>query len=244
MFDRFFVNDMRQNISVISHELEPWMEQKHLLPMRELEDYLLIRAEILGDALIERIHNWTSLDYLLEDCDDIYRLDLPLGYVVASNAVSDALSELADHADIYAELTMTECIDALNNDLEEQLADDLYEFEPPEHFLHSLRGKEISDVIVSLNAYWMDKWFVSPWKINCGDCEQYADCLCVVFPEAESFWGNELLTEEEYADDAISDQYAWHCITKYQGRYYDAEHPFGVDDFRDISAFHSNERPT
>jgi hypothetical protein len=110
-------------------------------------------------------------------------------------------------------------------------------------FAESLRGMEIADVIVELNAYWKRTWMKDPYSINCGDCELYSHCLCIVFPEAKSHWGEELLTQDEFDDDAIRDIYEWHCITEYQGRYYDSEHPFGVANFKSISAFHSSERP-
>lgn len=95
----------------------------------------------------------------------------------------------------------------------------------------------IEDVIVELNKVFWNLYELTPWSINCGSCEYYADCLAEIVPGCEGFWGNELANEEDGEDDL--DQFAYHYITCYNGRYYDSQHPWGVDDFREISAYWS-----
>lgn len=111
--------------------------------------------------------------------------------------------------------------------------------DPSEEFLVSLRSLSVTDAIVELNAFWWSKWMCDAYQINRGDCELYACCLEFIFPGAEALWGDNLLSEAEYAKEHLRAKYAYHCITKYKDKYYDSEHPFGVDDFRVMSAFHS-----
>ena len=92
----------------------------------------------------------------------------------------------------------------------------------------------IDCVIDELNKVFFRLYGLSPYSINCGDCEHYADCLAEILPGCEGFWGDELINED---DDP--DQFSYHFITRYNGRYYDSQHPWGVDDFREISAYWS-----
>lgn len=98
--------------------------------------------------------------------------------------------------------------------------------------LLSAGGLEIGEAIVSLNQLFLKHYGLSSYGINCGDCEYYADRLSVLVPGCESFWGDELTSEE---DDHAT--YGYHCIVRYKGKFYDSQHPFGVSDFREMSAF-------
>lgn len=97
------------------------------------------------------------------------------------------------------------------------------------------KGKRsINKVIVALVELYQLLYNVDAYSINCGMCEDFAADVCSLVKGAEQFWGDELINED---DDP--DEYAYHNIVRYQGRYYDSEHPNGVDDFREIAAFHN-----
>ena len=87
------------------------------------------------------------------------------------------------------------------------------EMEPEIERIRSL-DLGIEDVIPELNEVFLSLYGLTPWSINCGDCEYYADCLAAIIDGCEGFWGNELINEE---DDFY--QFAYHHITRYNGRY-------------------------
>lgn len=91
---------------------------------------------------------------------------------------------------------------------------------------------DISEIIERLCDRFQELYGLSPYDINCGDCELFADCVCFLVPGARAYWGDELI---QAGDDP--DQYSYHCIVKYGDMFYDSQHPEGVDDFRLISAF-------
>jgi hypothetical protein len=88
---------------------------------------------------------------------------------------------------------------------------------------------EAIDVLVKL---WKELFDSSAAGVNFGDCEWFAEEVCGLVPGAEAFWGDELTGVNEDTDD-----YAYHCFVRYNGRYYDSEAPWGVDDWRDLSCF-------
>lgn len=90
----------------------------------------------------------------------------------------------------------------------------------------------IADAIAALVTLYAKTYSVSARLINCGLCEDFANDLCVIVPGAEARWGDEL----DDSNDA-AECWAYHCVTVYEGRFYDSEYPFGVDDFREMSAF-------
>lgn len=102
-------------------------------------------------------------------------------------------------------------------------------------------GLTIHDAIVGLVDLYQRLYEQDAYHINCGMCEDFAhDVLNLMGqspydehnPECFAAWGDELIGPK---DDP--DQYAYHCIVCYKGRYYDSQHPEGVDNFRNISAF-------
>jgi hypothetical protein len=96
-----------------------------------------------------------------------------------------------------------------------------------------LQQWEIADAIAAINELFHRHYGMDAYRINCGDCEWYADLLSQLMGgTCESFWGDELTVE---GDD--HERYGYHHITRYRGRYYDSQHPDGVDDFRLMSAF-------
>jgi hypothetical protein len=74
--------------------------------------------------------------------------------------------------------------------------------------------------------------------INRGDCELFAAWLILFIGGGEIFWGDELTNPNEDVD-----KYSYHCFVRYEGRFYDAEHPYGVDDFRELAAFQDVRLP-
>jgi hypothetical protein len=83
--------------------------------------------------------------------------------------------------------------------------------------------------------YAKDGYTVS--SINHGMCEEFAEEICRRLSGAEAFWGDELATEQDAEDEALMDELRYHKVVKFEGRYYDSEHPEGVDDFRTMSTF-------
>ena len=97
----------------------------------------------------------------------------------------------------------------------------------------------ITDAIVALVDLYEKLYRTDAYNINCGMCEDFAyDVLDLIGKGDDSFaaWGDELT-----GPDDDPDQYAYHCIVVYKGRYYDSQHPEGVDDFRTISAFQGDQ---
>lgn len=70
-----------------------------------------------------------------------------------------------------------------------------------------------------------------PWDINCGRGEEFAKELAELLgPDAEAICVEDL--DQEYnpdVDDGIN-----HSIVVFDGFYYDAEEPFGVEDWRHL----------
>jgi hypothetical protein len=63
------------------------------------------------------------------------------------------------------------------------------------------------------------------WDINCGYCEDFANEVCDIFPEAETFDLGESDNPESFFDYA-------HTAVRYNSRYYDAECIEGVPDWK------------
>lgn len=109
-----------------------------------------------------------------------------------------------------------------------------YEETRHNEWVEKIRAKNLSidGVIENLCELYAALYGVTPYKINCGMCEDFANDVQDLVPGAEGFWGDELT--EPYEDFY---QYGYHHIIRYNGKYYDSQHPQGVDDFRNISAF-------
>lgn len=90
----------------------------------------------------------------------------------------------------------------------------------------------IERAIEELVRVYAQYYQVDAYHINCGLCEMFGGDIEYLFPEAVGAWGDEFANED---DDY--DLYAYHYIVRYRGRFYDSQHPNGVVDFRDISAF-------
>lgn len=72
-----------------------------------------------------------------------------------------------------------------------------------------------------------------PWMINCGDCEDFATELQERMGDAgDVVWIDEL-DDPQYSD--IEHEYnIAHCVFKLNGFFYDAEEPYGVQDWRHL----------
>lgn len=93
---------------------------------------------------------------------------------------------------------------------------------------------DISQAILALTKVYRKHLGFSAERINHGECENFADIICEMFPGASSYWGDQLM--EDHEEDYYND-YAYHCFIEYEGRYYDSESPEGVDNWRDLQSF-------
>jgi hypothetical protein len=76
--------------------------------------------------------------------------------------------------------------------------------------------------------------YKSPAQINDGDCDSFAVDVARRLPGAVALWDHE-------ADvDGETSHYRRHAFVAYQGRFYDADHPDGVDDWRQMKEFRRN----
>ena len=91
----------------------------------------------------------------------------------------------------------------------------------------------ISNVIREL----VRQYGMSPKDISSGMCHQFA--VAVVRE-----MGGERSNLRYIAVDDASPSYdvPWHAFIWYNGKYYDAEHPSGLDDWRNFSCFRGYER--
>lgn len=70
------------------------------------------------------------------------------------------------------------------------------------------------------------------WDINDGWCEEWANRVLGLVPGAEAWWVDQLLPDSEIA----------HVVILYEGRYYDAERPDGVERLEDLPIFAQKPR--
>ncbi|HET9061728.1 MAG TPA: hypothetical protein VFO62_00430 [Candidatus Binatia bacterium] len=67
-----------------------------------------------------------------------------------------------------------------------------------------------------------------PWDINNGECEEFADALADALGD-----DNDEAVVVDCASDDWSIDYHHQCV-RYGDRYYDAEEPYGVTDWRHL----------
>jgi len=90
-----------------------------------------------------------------------------------------------------------------------------------------MERKDITAISLKLLQEWDNRGF-SPYSINCGYCDIFAEQVVEELREGEI---------EETAFHANNPQHVW---VYYQGKYYDSEVPFGVDDWRELPIFLRN----
>lgn len=98
--------------------------------------------------------------------------------------------------------------------------------------IKAVQASTITEAIHALVAVYHDLYEIDAYEINCGMCEDFAHDIAKLFPGAIAEWGDGFTNNQ---DDA--NQYAYHCIVFYKNKFYDSQHPEGVEDFREISAF-------
>ena len=82
--------------------------------------------------------------------------------------------------------------------------------------------EKIHEVIMRLAM----EWGKHPYEINNGDCEDFAYAVQQIIPEVDMFWGDELVDNYDFFTEDHCPQY--HAFMYYNGKYYDAEEPYGV----------------
>lgn len=94
-----------------------------------------------------------------------------------------------------------------------------------------LKFKTISRVIKKLaNDYVQYHKFLSPGCINEGHCNIFAGYVKEIFPKVKLVFDGKIDEEPDWFD---------HCCVYYNGKYYDAECPQGVQDWRDLPFYES-----
>ena len=91
---------------------------------------------------------------------------------------------------------------------------------------NSLRNQDqIGTVICTLRDAYARAFRYTYEEINCGDCEDFAERVARILPEAETCWDDEI-AEDRY--------FAGHCFIVYRGACYDSEAPDGVPVWTDL----------
>lgn len=114
------------------------------------------------------------------------------------------------------------------------LADSIYDQQKHDEGIALIRAMnlDITQVIYQLRELYQRRYQVDPTQINRGLCQDFAADVASLVPGATYDWGDGF-------DDG-NDRYAYHCVTYYEGLYYDSQYPEGVSDFRTMDAFGPN----
>ena len=67
-----------------------------------------------------------------------------------------------------------------------------------------------------------------PSSINKGRCDEWANRVAAAVPGATAVWLDSIIDADDFPIDA--QPRVGHCVVEYAGRWYDSEHPLGVDD--------------
>jgi hypothetical protein len=93
----------------------------------------------------------------------------------------------------------------------------------------------ISEIIIANRERWLQEGkVVSIEAINWGPCARFAAEVCSQIPGAIPVWDEEIDTEQDI----------WvgcHCFVVFEGRYYDATCPEGVDKWWRLPYFKGEE---
>ena len=86
----------------------------------------------------------------------------------------------------------------------------------------------INEAICKLRDAFIREGIASSYEhINDGLCADFAELVCQLVPDAELVWNTDL----------SDDFWRVHCFIEYDGCYYDAECPEGVEDWCDLPFF-------
>lgn len=72
---------------------------------------------------------------------------------------------------------------------------------------------------------------ITPDKINQGDCLYFAGEIIKMVPDAKCHWDTDL----------DKDDHRGHMAIEYNGKWYDAECPMGVLDWKDLPAYQKDK---
>lgn len=97
----------------------------------------------------------------------------------------------------------------------------------------------ITEIIGALLKFYAIRYGVTSYGVNNGLCYNFAMDLADLVElsrlgTVEVGWGDEFVDPDM---DHTDYQFDWHAVVKYQGKFYDAEYPEGVEDLREMRAF-------
>ena len=78
--------------------------------------------------------------------------------------------------------------------------------------------------------FWMRR--TDPAVINRGNCEEWAERMAL-WVGGCAVWLDTLIDVDEFSVDDMPN--IAHCVLEWNGRYYDSEHPNGVDDILELA---------
>jgi len=81
---------------------------------------------------------------------------------------------------------------------------------------------------------WVTKYKTTPYDVNSGQCEHFAQTLCVTLP------GARLQYIEEFVGWDSPDYPGGHIWVLYNGRLYDSETPLGVTHWTELPIYQRN----
>ena len=97
-----------------------------------------------------------------------------------------------------------------------------------------LQDPIIADAIEALADGYCYLYPVEHSEINQGLCEDFAADVVALFPGAELLWiGSELDLDDFFHPSIV------HAVARYEGRFYDADCPEGVERWEDLPIFSS-----
>jgi hypothetical protein len=110
-----------------------------------------------------------------------------------------------------------------------------YEQKAHDQMIAEITVTDIPEIVVAICAVYKRLYDQNPYEINCGNCEEFAADLIAVCGKGNMFWHDEM-------EDCTTEEEKWwaHCFVEVDGRFYDAECPNGVDNWRQIPCFVNN----
>jgi len=82
-----------------------------------------------------------------------------------------------------------------------------------------------------------NKKCISPFSINCGNCDIFAQELQEAFPRGRMIWGEDWPEVFTTKVDPFG-----HCFFKYGKKYYDSESPYGEASPSDLQYYKRQEQ--
>jgi len=85
-----------------------------------------------------------------------------------------------------------------------------------------MNRQEVVKIVKRLIKKW-DKMGYSPYSINCGNCDSFAQEILDQCPQGDIMWGEDVPKFFITKVDPLG-----HCFFKFKGYYYDSETPLGT----------------